>query len=173
MLVHQVLFGANFLIFPWRKERLSTPVFWPGEFHGLYRPRGCKESDTTERLSLHFTSHFLHVNLCSNLGTCLVVQRLRLCFRCWDVSLIPGGGTRIPHAAGSDQKKKKKKKKLVLTTLLRKQCTMCSLPMELLISSPCFTFYYHLLIHCLFSLKFVYSFLLGCAGSSLLRVGFL
>ena len=26
--------------------------FWPGEVHGLYRPRGCKESDTTERLSL-------------------------------------------------------------------------------------------------------------------------
>ena len=26
--------------------------FWHGEFHGLYRPRGCKESDTTERLSL-------------------------------------------------------------------------------------------------------------------------
>ena len=21
---------------PWRKERLSTPVFHPGEFHGLY-----------------------------------------------------------------------------------------------------------------------------------------
>ena len=21
---------------PWRKERLPTPVFWPGEFHGLY-----------------------------------------------------------------------------------------------------------------------------------------
>ena len=21
--------------FPWRRERLSTPVFWPGEFHGL------------------------------------------------------------------------------------------------------------------------------------------
>ena len=20
----------------WRRERLSTPVFWPGEFHGLY-----------------------------------------------------------------------------------------------------------------------------------------
>ena len=31
--------------------RLSTPVFWPGEFHGLYSPRGCKESDTTEWLS--------------------------------------------------------------------------------------------------------------------------
>ena len=22
---------------PWRRERLSTPVFWPGKFHGLYR----------------------------------------------------------------------------------------------------------------------------------------
>ena len=21
---------------PWRRERLPTPVFWPGEFHGLY-----------------------------------------------------------------------------------------------------------------------------------------
>ena len=21
---------------PWRRERLSTPVFWPGEVHGLY-----------------------------------------------------------------------------------------------------------------------------------------
>ena len=35
---------------------LPTPVFWPGEFHGLYSLRGHKESDTTERLSL---SHFL------------------------------------------------------------------------------------------------------------------
>ena len=23
---------------PWKKERLPTPVFWPGEFHGLYSP---------------------------------------------------------------------------------------------------------------------------------------
>ena len=37
--------------FPGERERLPTPVFWPGEFHGLYSPRGCKESDTTERLS--------------------------------------------------------------------------------------------------------------------------
>ena len=34
---------------PLEKERLPTPVFWPGEFHGLY---GRKESDMTERLSL-------------------------------------------------------------------------------------------------------------------------
>ena len=25
----------------------STPVSWPGEFHGLYSPWGRKESDTT------------------------------------------------------------------------------------------------------------------------------
>ena len=37
---------------PWRRERLPTPVFWPGEFHGLYSPWGHKESDVTERLSL-------------------------------------------------------------------------------------------------------------------------
>ena len=45
---------------PWRRERQPTPVFWPGEFHGQrslagYSPRGCKESDMTEQLSLHFT----------------------------------------------------------------------------------------------------------------------
>ena len=33
---------------PLEKEQLSTPVFWPGEFHGLYSPWGHKESDTTE-----------------------------------------------------------------------------------------------------------------------------
>ena len=38
---------------PWRRERLPTPVFWPGEFHGLYSPWGCKELDTSEQLSLH------------------------------------------------------------------------------------------------------------------------
>ena len=42
---------------PWRRERLPTPVFWPGDFHGQrglvgYSPWGYKESDTTEWLSL-------------------------------------------------------------------------------------------------------------------------
>ena len=32
----------------WRRERLSTPIFWPGEFHGQYSPWDCKELDTTE-----------------------------------------------------------------------------------------------------------------------------
>ena len=39
---------------PWGREWLPTPVFQPGEFHGLYDPWGHKESDTTERLLLHF-----------------------------------------------------------------------------------------------------------------------
>ena len=36
---------------PGEGKGLPTPVFWPGEFHGLYSPWGRKESDTTERLS--------------------------------------------------------------------------------------------------------------------------
>ena len=33
---------------PWRGEGLPIPVFWPGEFRGLYSPWRHKESDTTE-----------------------------------------------------------------------------------------------------------------------------
>ena len=36
----------------WRKELLPTPVFWPGEFRGLYSPWDRQESDTTEQISL-------------------------------------------------------------------------------------------------------------------------
>ena len=38
---------------PWKRERLPTPVFWLGEFHGLYSPWDHKELDMTERLSLY------------------------------------------------------------------------------------------------------------------------
>ena len=41
---------------PWRRERLPTSVFWPGEFHGLCTPWGHKELDMTERF--HFTYFF-------------------------------------------------------------------------------------------------------------------
>ena len=42
---------------PWRRKRLPTPVFWPGEFHGLDR----KESDRTEQLSLTLSAvHMLN-----------------------------------------------------------------------------------------------------------------
>ena len=46
---------------PWRRERLPTPVFWSGEFHGLYSPRGRIESDTTEQLSLSLSLLFLAI----------------------------------------------------------------------------------------------------------------
>ena len=49
---------------PWRRERLSSPVFLPGEFHGLYSPGGRQESDTTERLSLSQNRSFTF-GLCS------------------------------------------------------------------------------------------------------------
>ena len=39
---------------PWRRERLPTLVFRPGEFHGLHGSWGRKESEKTKRLSLHF-----------------------------------------------------------------------------------------------------------------------
>ena len=34
------------------KGMATTPVFWPGEFHGLYSPWGHKQSAMTWRLSL-------------------------------------------------------------------------------------------------------------------------
>ena len=37
---------------PLKKGRLPTPVFWPGEFHGLCSPWVHKEVDTSEPLSL-------------------------------------------------------------------------------------------------------------------------
>ena len=40
---------------PLEKRKATTPVFWPGEFHGLYSPWGHKESDMTEQLSLSFS----------------------------------------------------------------------------------------------------------------------
>ena len=40
---------------PGEEKGYPTPVLWPGEFHGLYSAWGCKESDTTEQLSLSFS----------------------------------------------------------------------------------------------------------------------
>ena len=39
-----------------KRERLPTPVFWPGESHGLYSARGRRDSDTAER---HFMLHLI------------------------------------------------------------------------------------------------------------------
>ena len=55
---------------PWWRERLPTPVFWPGEFHGLYSgsmdcgPWDHKELDTTEGLlySTENSSQYFVIN---------------------------------------------------------------------------------------------------------------
>ena len=62
---------------PWTREGLPTPVFFPGEFHGLYSPWGCKESDTTKPLSLSYTSYKPHLFIHSfNQHLCTTCQRL-------------------------------------------------------------------------------------------------
>ena len=48
---------------PWRREWLPTSVFWPGEFHGLYSPWGCKKLDTTELLSSKVASTLMRINV--------------------------------------------------------------------------------------------------------------
>ena len=45
---------------PLEKEMATTPIFLPGKSHGQrslvgYSPWGCKQSNTTERLSIHST----------------------------------------------------------------------------------------------------------------------
>ena len=56
---------------PWRREWQPTPVFLPGESNRQrslvgYSPRGCKESDTTERLHslTHSILFWLKYHLC-------------------------------------------------------------------------------------------------------------
>ena len=50
---------------PWKRERLPSPVFWLGEFHGQYSPRGPKELGTTEWLLLSLSDNLkrLHQSL--------------------------------------------------------------------------------------------------------------
>ena len=55
---------------PWRRERLPTPVFWPGEFHGLYSPWGHKESNRTEQILLS-TMQSVLLDTCCVSGTVL------------------------------------------------------------------------------------------------------
>ena len=50
---------------PWRRERLPTPVFWPGEFHGLFGPWGCKER--TGLSNFHFHTYIIIAN-CKETG---------------------------------------------------------------------------------------------------------
>ena len=72
---------------PWRRERLPTPVFWPGEFHGQrslagYCPWSHKESDTIRWLTLYCQ---LEENPCSFHDWCKhnIVAHLGACDKHW------------------------------------------------------------------------------------------
>ena len=55
-------FGSWVGKIPWRRKQLPTPVFSPGEFHGLYSPWGCKEAVTVDQFSLYFFHFRDHLN---------------------------------------------------------------------------------------------------------------
>ena len=58
------LFSSSSLpAIPWRREWLPTPIVWPGEFHGLYSPWGCKVLDTTEWISLSLLPWWYHLHI--------------------------------------------------------------------------------------------------------------
>ena len=61
---------------PWRRERLPTPVFWPGEFHELYSRWGHKELDTTFT-SFHFTDEATETQRYTNDITCISEEELK------------------------------------------------------------------------------------------------
>ena len=42
---------------PWRRDRLPPPVFWPGEFHGLYSPWVTKSQTRLSDFHFHFWLH--------------------------------------------------------------------------------------------------------------------
>ena len=50
---------------PWRRERQPTPVFWPGEFHGLSSPWSNQES--TRLSDFHFVTLVTLHNKCNSL----------------------------------------------------------------------------------------------------------
>ena len=46
---------------PWRRERLHTPVFWPGEFHRLYSHGFTKSR--TQLSDFHFPDQLYKLDL--------------------------------------------------------------------------------------------------------------
>ena len=55
---------------------VGTPVFWPGEVHGLYSTWGRKESDMSEQLSL--SPCYFKVILYFNFKTILLEKKYEL-----------------------------------------------------------------------------------------------
>ena len=69
---------------PGRMEQLTTPIFWPGEFHGLYSPWAHRESDMTEQLSLSLSWQIWLAAAAKSLQLCLTVWSHR-----WQPTRLP------------------------------------------------------------------------------------
>ena len=103
---------------PWRRAWPPAPVFLPGKSHGQrslagYSPWGCKESDRTERLSVH---------------TCPLLPRVPLC----PSSLLP-----MVHGQGQTQREKQNRNKIWINTLC------CEMSFFLIAPPKCFCPYHH------------------------------
>ena len=61
----------------WRRERLPSPLFWPGELHELYSPWGRKKSDTTEQLSLSYIYIYIHTHTYICIGRSILIDLYR------------------------------------------------------------------------------------------------
>ena len=87
------------------KGKAPTPVFWPGEFQGLYGPRGHKESDTTETFT---AAHLLWLGFSPPIGVRRVGKSRQLLIthpysehlRLWVTPLI-SRRKRVPSSATS------------------------------------------------------------------------
>ena len=83
---------------PWRRERLPTLVFWPGEFYGLYSPWDRKESDTTFTFFINDYLLILLVSLICLLSKVLVGgEECITLLSAWPPAILPGVG--LVHAS--------------------------------------------------------------------------
>ena len=89
---------------PWRRERIPTPVFWPGEFHGVH---GVAKSQTQlNDFHFHFSCIHIYMQQVQKLETRFMRNLpggpvvMNQSYNAGDTSLIPGWGTKIPHAMG-------------------------------------------------------------------------
>ena len=49
--------------FPWRRERLPTPVFWPGEFHGQYSSWGRRVGHDLATFTFHNSNGLFEIKV--------------------------------------------------------------------------------------------------------------
>ena len=94
-LIAQTLMNPPAMRETWVRSLVGKiPVFWPGEFGGLYSPWGQKESDMTEQLSLFLSefcvfsayrayTYFLAVYFCVSFGGGAILKSLIYFWQCW------------------------------------------------------------------------------------------